>query len=311
MMTLLWKAYFSLPPTMRVTLRSLLKGGAGHTSSLFNAVIAKRDAGGKCRMDQSAKAFCECLSASGIEGIEARRCLEIGTGYVGATPVIMWLLGAATVTSIDLNRLLVLDALRESIRSTDRTELFSVLKPYVTSERALEDRISKIYAWVTSAQTTLPQGVTYMAPCDLLTYEFDSSFDFSFSVSTLEHIPRSIVSLFIGRMASVLAANGTALHAIDLSDHLDRALNPLAFLAINSSDYCEDSDADSRGNRIRGSEWLEIFSSAGLTACVVRSDSATSDQLPERLARPFDRMDKQDLLRTSVLLRGVKHSVLS
>jgi hypothetical protein len=304
--TLLWKAYFALPPAMRVTLRSWLKGGSGHTSSLFNSMIAKRDARGKCRMDKTAALFCRYLSASGLANIEGRRCLELGTGYVGATPVVMWLLGAAAVTSIDLNRLLVLDSLKESIRLADRVELFNVLKPYVTSERALETRIVRMYAWLDSSPRTLPGGITYVAPCDLLTYQFTSQFDLIFSVSTLEHIPRTMVAPFIQRTASVLAASGAGLHAIDLSDHLDSAHNPLGFLAASRTDYCEDSNADSRGTRIRSAEWVNIFSASGFSASVVWSESATCSQLPERLADPFDRMAKEDLLLTSVLIHSHK-----
>jgi hypothetical protein len=302
----LWKVYFSLPPTMRVTLRSLLKGGTGHRSSIFNALIAKRDARGKCRMDKAAAVVCQYLSASGLLHIEGRRCLELGTGYVGATPVVMWLLGAAAITTIDLNRLFVLDSLRESIRLANRMDLFNVLKPHVTSARALEQRLVRMYGWLDSTPTSLPDGITYLAPCDLLTYDFTSQFDLVFSVSTLEHIPRSIVGPFLERMASVLAKGGTCLHAIDLSDHLDSAHNPLAFLAVNRTDYCEDSNADSRGNRIRSSEWLNLFASCGLSASVVWSESATRSQLPDRLTEPFDRMAKQDLLLTSILMRSDK-----
>src|SRR5262245_41493473 len=238
MSQLLWKAYFSLPPAMRVTLLSCVNGGTGHTSRVFNSRIANRDARGKCRMDKTAALFCQYLSASGLANIEGRRCLELGTGYVGATPVVMWLLGAAAATSIDLNRLLVLDSLKESIRLTDREELFNVLKPYVTSERALETRLVRMYAWLDSSSKTLPEGIIYLAPCDLLTYEFTSQFDLIFSVSTLEHIPRTIVGPFIQRMVSVLATQGACLHAIDLSDHLDSARDPLGFLAASRTDYC-------------------------------------------------------------------------
>ena len=306
MMTLLWKAYFSLPPTMRVTLRSLLKGGSGHRSSLFNSMIAKRDAHGKCRLDKTARLFSQYLSSSGVAGVENLRCLEIGTGYVGATPLVMWLLGAAAVTSIDLNRLLALDAMKESIRLTDRAALFALLKPHVTSEAALKERLLRIYAWLESSDGNFPEGINYVAPCDLLTYEFDSQFDLIFSVSTLEHIPRSLVGRFVGSMAALLAKGGVCLHAIDLTDHLDSACHPLAFLSVSTTDYCEDSNADARGNRIRGPEWLEIFTSAGLKTSIAWSESTTQSQLPKYLAHPFDRMEKRHLLLTSVLTRSEK-----
>ena len=89
-------------------------------SSKFNNMIATRDANGKCRIDRCAQLFCDYLTASDIAGIEGRRCLEIGTGYVGSSPVVMWLLGPQAVTSIDLHRLLVSDALKKSIVSVEK-----------------------------------------------------------------------------------------------------------------------------------------------------------------------------------------------
>jgi hypothetical protein len=271
---------------------------------MFNSVIAKRDARGKCRLDNTARLFSRYLSASSLPGVEGLRCLEIGTGYVGATPVIMWLLGAAQATSVDLNPLLALDALRESIRLTDRVGLFNVLKPHVTSAQALEARLLRLYAWLDSPQRTPPDGIAYIAPFDVLTCAFGSQFNLIFSVSTLEHIPPTIVPSFLGKLASLLAEGGVSLHAIDLTDHFDSAFNPLGFLSIQTADYCGDSNADSRGNRIRGSEWLRLFAASGLKSRIVWSESAASSHLPERLASPFDRMDPQDLLLTSVLIRG-------
>ena len=302
-----WRVYFSMPPAIRQKLRVLLKGAAGHRSSIFNNLIATRDARGKCRIDRCARLFCDYLTASGITGIEGRRCLEIGTGTVGSSPVVMWLLGAKAVTSVDLNRLLVVDALKESVLPVEKTELFSILQKHVKSEESLDSRINQIYAWAESKQDNLPDYFSYRAPFDILTCKCDEDFDFVFSVSTLEHIPRSIVSQFVEKMVSILANGALGMHYIDLKDHFDSEANPLGFLALQGADYSDDSDADSRGNRIRGSEWLDIFSRSGLTAEVVLSSRAPRAHLPERLACPFNGMDERELLLTSVLVRICKN----
>lgn len=304
--TFVWRVYFSMPPVVRQKLRLLLKGGAGHGSSKFNNLIATRDANGKCRIDRLAQTFCDCLTASGIAGIEGRRCLEIGTGYVGSSPVVMWLLGAQAVASIDLNRLLVVEALKESILSVEKKELFNLLRKHVKSEQALNNRMDQLYVWANSKQENLPACFSYLAPFDILADEFDEDFDFVFSVSTLEHIPRSMVSRFVEKMASVSASGGVGLHSIDLTDHFDSKENPFGFLALEGKDYSEDSDADSRGNRIRGPEWIEVFVKSGLTADIVMSSLAPRSQLPEILASPFNEMNLEELLLTSVLVRTNK-----
>jgi hypothetical protein len=297
-----WKAYFSMPPTVRQKLRIVLKGAAGHRSSLFNTMIATRDARGKCRIDRCARAFCDYLTASGIDGVEGKRCLEIGTGYVGSSAVVMWLLGACAVTSVDLNRLLVSDALKESILPVEKTELFGVLKKHVKSEEALSDRIRQVYTWADSGQGNLPDWFGYWAPFDLLSSALPDAVDFVYSTSTLEHLPRSIVGRFAERMASILADGGTGLHFIDLTDHFDSQANPFGFLSLADEDYSDDLEADSRGNRVRGSEWLEIFRKAGFAAEIVQSDNAPPSQLPAIVASPFHAMSAQELLRTSVLI---------
>jgi len=298
-----------MPPVIRQKLKLLLKRGSGHESSKFNKMIATRDANGKCRIDRCAQLFSNYLTASNVAGMEGRRCLEIGTGYVGSSPIVMWLLGAQAITSIDLNRLLIPDALKESILSVEGKELFCILRKHVTSEESLSNRIDQIYAWADSEQEKLPEYFSYLAPFDILADQFDTEdFDFIFSISTLEHIPRSIVSQFVEKMMSVMASGGAGLHSIDLTDHFDSKDNPFCFLALKGDDYSEDSDADSRGNRIRGSEWLDVFVRSGLAADIVMSSNASRSQLPEVLASPFKEMEVEDILRTSILVRTYKTS---
>lgn len=295
-----------MPPIVRQKLKLWLKGGVGHGSSKFNNMIAMRDANEKCRIDRFAQTFCDYLTASGITGIEGRRCLEIGTGYVGSSPVVMWLLGAQAVTSIDLNRLLIADALKESILSVEKKELFNLLRKHVRSEQSLHNRMDRLYGWANSKQENLPDCFSYLAPFDILADELDEDFDFVFSVSTLEHIPRSMVGRFVEKIASVSASGGVGLHSIDLTDHFDSKGNPLGFLALEGKDYSEDSNADSRGNRIRGPEWLDVFVKSGLTADIVMSNLAPRSQLPKILASPFNEMDLEGILLTSVVVRTNK-----
>lgn len=303
-----WRLYFSMPPSVRQGLRIMLKGTAGHRSSIFNRMIAMRDAHGKCRIDNCARLFSDYLTASDINGLEGKRCLEIGTGYVGSSPVVMWLLGARAVTTVDMNRLWVPAALKTSILSVEKVELHDILRKYVQSEDSLRGRLDQIYAWAESRHVTLPADFSYLAPFDLVTTEWSGAFDFTFSSSTLEHIPRSIVGRFVEKMGSALTSGGAGLHFIDLADHLDREADPLGFLGHAAERYSDDFDADSRGNRIRGLEWLELFVMSGLNAEIVMSSRVPHSFLPGVLADPFGKMDSNDLLRTSVLVRIRKNS---
>lgn len=304
LMQVAWKIYFALPPAYRQTLRTFLKRGAGHGSSQFNGIIAERDALGKCRIDRTANMLCEGLEAAGLPGIESKRCLEIGTGYVGSIAVVMSLLGAKAVTTIDLNPLLVVSALKKAILSTNQDELIHLLARFVVSEDLLAQRVQTLFRWASDKDAHLPEIFAYRSPFDLLSDELDTEFDLIYSVSTLEHIPRSLVDRFLKRMASQLAHGGIELHAIDLADHFDRDEDPLGFLALKENEYSDDSQADSRGNRIRASEWITLFRHSGLTAEIVQSSRADPTLLPKNLVGPYKEMDRQDLLQTSILLRA-------
>lgn len=301
-----WTAYYSIPPAARRFVKLLLKGGSGHRRSLFNDLIARRDARGKCRLDRVSRLLCEDLRAAGIPSIEEKRCLEIGTGYVGSSSVAMWLLGAKTVTSIDLNRLFVPSALKGAILSSEKENLFEILRGSIVSERSLKERIDAVHDWAASGAGRNIGFFEYIAPADVLTSEFSEKFDLIFSVSTLEHLPRSQIDKFVRKTAYAIAEGGMSLHFIDLTDHYDRHGNPLGFLSVAQSDYSEDADADARGNRIRPAEWLTIFRRAGLKADVVISRSASGDRLPAVLASPFDEMSREEILVTDILLRACK-----
>ena len=198
-MNVVWRAYFSMPPAIRQKLKIVLKSGSGHESSKFNKMIATRDANGKCRIDRCAQLFCDYLTASSIEGIGGKRCLEIGTGYVGSGPVVMWLLGAQAVTSIDLNRLLIVCALKDSILSVKKEELFNILRKHVTSEESLNNRIRQIYAWADSGQEKLPECFSYLAPFDILADEFDMEHFILFSLQARWSIYLGALSVSLSR----------------------------------------------------------------------------------------------------------------
>jgi len=304
LMNVAWKVYFSLPPAVRTSLRYILKRDTGHGVSKFNKVIAQRDAHGKCRIDRTAEMFCQGLTSAGISGIESKSCLEIGTGYVGSVATVMWLLGAEEVTSIDLNPLLVVDALKEAVRSAKKEDLIDLLRGYVGSKQSLVRRVEEVYRWANVENDDLPDFFRYVSPFDLLVETLNQEFDFMFSVSTLEHIPKSAVDRFVEGTASLLRNGGIELHSIDLADHYDSKHDPLGFLALAGDEYSDDSDADSRGNRIRASEWLRIFTNAGLRTDIVQSSRAATHLLPSALASPFDKMEVEDLLFTSILLRS-------
>ena len=90
------------------------------------------------------------------------------------------------------------------------------------------------------------------------------------------------------------------LHAIHLEDHRDIAAAPFAFLSDPAQTY--DREAQTRrGNRLRASELLRIFSTVpGLSTSIVYAWQRTDRPLPSRVSPEITFTDDSDL-RTSHL----------
>jgi hypothetical protein len=147
---------------------------------------------------------------------------------------------------------------------------------------------------------------SYTAPFDLLKDDTCTQYDIVVSISTLEHIPRSLVDNFIVKMFAYLSIGGVSIHYIDLTDHYDHKNNPLGFLADTYPNNSDDTNADTRGNRIRAYEWFEYLQSAGIESSVIINGQATINDLPKALAKQYLKVEHSKLLPTAILAKSVK-----
>ena len=97
------------------------------------------------------------------------------------------------------------DASRHQAEAQALNVLFGMLSGHVKSEEQLRGRLNQIYSKAVSGEKRVEDCFNYLAPCDILVDVIDADyFDFVFSVSTLEHIPGSVVERFVQKTASVL-----------------------------------------------------------------------------------------------------------
>jgi SAM-dependent methyltransferase len=97
----------------------------------------------------------------------------------------------------------------------------------------------------------------------------DASVDFCFSNAVLEHIPKLDFEKLAIELRRVLKKTGICIYRVDLRDHLGGGLNNLRF----SDSMWESTFFKKSGfytNRIRFSEILNIFNSAGFKCEVTR-----------------------------------------
>ena len=90
----------------------------------------------------------------------------------------------------------------------------------------------------------------------------DASVTISYSNAALEHLDRPREGLF--ELARVSRQGGLGFHQIDFRDHRDFT-RPLEFLTMTDEEFLEKAEAASYslGNRLRPSEYLQLFNDAG------------------------------------------------
>lgn len=302
-----WKFYFTLPSYYRQLLKNLLKSGGGHENSLFNKQIAIRDAQGKCSLETATSIFVNYLEISRINSIEGKKCLEIGVGYVAINSVIMWLLGAKSVYATDLNKILTLEALNIACHKFDKTMVYKNLRKYVSNVESLKQKINTLYDYQFKNFEDVDFFFKYKAPFNLLKNETIEKFDFIFSISVLEHIPPKILNDFMISLMDMHEINGESLHFIDLTDHYDHDENPFGFLSKAHNDYNEDILADSRGNRVRSYEWIELIKNLPMKITSHHTEKLDKKFLPTNLLEKYKNTKNNNLLDKSILIRFMRY----
>jgi hypothetical protein len=153
-------------------------------------------------------------------------------------------------------------------------------------------------------------GLSYVAPYDAVAGALPGeSFDLISSLSVLEHVPPAAAPAILGNLLGMLRPTGTMVHNIHLEDHWDIEGNPFAFLAAGTD--WSDADHDSRGNRLRASDWVRIVESIpGAVVARVVPTIKPGTRLPDVLDPAFGAYDPIDL-RTSRIIIVVKRERLS
>lgn len=285
---MLHEIYSFLPPFVRVGVKQILRA-QGHRKSMFDVYKAKHLSRTKKRLDVAAKLLSWRMSVAGVTSLRGKACLEIGAGYVLAEPVIFYLLGCGEAVATDFNKIASMAATVSSIRNTNRDDVMSALSGLDLPDD-INDRLDKIFS---ADISTLMPLLSYRAPYDGSCGEALGKFDFIHSVSVLEHIPNDIVGPFLKNFVSQLSRQGVWINHVDLKDHRDFIKAPFGFLA-EDTDWTE-AQCDSRGNRLRKSQWAEAFAPLpAVTECVFEKD-AGAELLPPQLSSRYQKFPRAEL----------------
>lgn len=129
--------------------------------------------------------------------------------------------------------------------------------------------------------------ISYLAPLDAAhTNLEDTSIDFHFSMTVLEHIPAAILRDIFKEAKRILKPNGLAIHFIDLSDHFqhtDPSITRINFLKYSESEWQNIAGNEfAYCNRMRVGDFIELFNDVGFE--IVHKESIIDDDSCECIA---------------------------
>jgi len=218
-------------------------------------------------LQECARLVAELTSAG--HQVAGARVMEVGTGRRIDIPLGFYLAGAASVTTVDLNRYLRPELVMASIRvmnecAKDIVDLFESSSP----REAVEARFERLVACESLTDVFKATNISYAAPVDARHMKMTSgSVDIHTSYTVLEHIPRSVLIGILKEASRLLGDRGVALHHIDLSDHYahdDSSISCINFLQFSQSEW--EHLAGNRfayHNRMRVDDYRRLYSEAG------------------------------------------------
>jgi hypothetical protein len=230
--------------------------------------------------------------------------VEVGTGWYPVVPVGLYLCGASEVQTFDIDPLLQtgrLTQMRNLFLEYDRTGALGKYLPRLRPERvarlreigspndgvsaaALLKRLN-IYAHVRGAEATgLPAEKT----------------DLFVSTGVLEYIPPETLKAILAefkRLGSPRATQSHYLNLVDQYSYFDSSITPFNFLQYSSSRWKYLNSPLTWQNRMRISDFREMFTQAGYQVTKEINTSGTLQDLEKiRLAPEFQHHSKEDLL---------------
>ena len=283
---------------MRNILKKLIPGRlrrASRSWTLYNYMQARHLATTSKRVDLCAAQFAHVLSLADYLPLKDKVCLELGCGWVLSHALVCYLLGARKVIATDIVNQAFPQSLALAVSKAIASMPQDLLSPFEDHALLRErfNRLREIPRFDFAALRNL--GVEYVAPIDFANTKLDEPVDFIYSISVLEHVPCKHVVPLLQNLVSTLSDGGTMIHCFHLEDHQNLSQQPFAFLSIPAEQFPPTLQSD-RGNRLRRSEWEQIFS--GLSSATTRflySWSREDKALPQVIDPSIRYVDQADL----------------
>lgn len=218
-------------------------------------------------------------------------CFEFGAGRDLIIPLAFSAHGARRFITVDIERLAKLELVRSNAAIISR--LSGTGHPDLVSLDDLQR------SW----------RIDYRAPADARATGLPAgSIDCAVSVETLEHIPKSDIAAILKELRRIIRPDGLILMQIDYGDHFkgfDRSISSFNFLTYSEEDWRPFQSRFQYVNRLRHSEYLDLFQEAGFELLSDQPDRRPPERhILERLAPCFKRFSEEDLFTLGSLIVG-------
>ncbi|MEH2270202.1 MAG: hypothetical protein V7K68_17475 [Nostoc sp.] len=266
--------------------------------ALYNKMHSRKLAVAGKRLDICANEVAIYLLQAGKDKYVLRDkiCLEIGSGWLLTHSLVFYLLGAKKIYATDVYPLLQPDNIFQAVSKSVHWSILDSLSTFEDRE-IIHLRLKKLLSLKNlSIEVLQDLGIEYIAPIDLSQkLPTKEKIDFIFSKSVLEHVPVDDVVPLLENLVSSLSEDGFMFHLIHLLDHKNLSERPFDFFIYQQEAYSR--ELQSRwGNRIRGSEWKQIFSNLKhLDSKIVFEWSCKDRELPEKIDSSIQYTDEEDL----------------
>ena len=228
------------------------------------------------------------LRVAGVP-ITGARLFEIGTGWYPTFPLACYLGGARQVVTVDLNRHIKPELVRECADNLGRhVELIA---------EACAVPVSDVVARQQTLVSRLADGndvdaatlgvVQYQAPSDASRTTLKAAqIDCVFSNSVLEHVLPAAVDGIFRESMRILAPGGIMFHSVNCGDHyayVDRSINQLNYLKYSDQEWRRWDNAFLYQNRMRAYEFVDRAVAAGFDI-VLNTECAREARLAQLAA---------------------------
>jgi SAM-dependent methyltransferase len=205
----------------------------------------------------------------GLE-IEGRALLDVGTGWRPLLPLLLHLLGAERVVTVDINPWLTPRSLRATLEAVD-----SIAGRFAEDFGLAESQCRENLTRLRTLSEAHPDDVgpvldaariDYRSPVDAGKTDLPpASFDYVITSNVLEHVPPEEIERIGRESIRLLGPGGIAIHHINPGDHfsLDPRVTTVNFLKFSPRAWRVISAGLAYHNRLRCPEYPHLFRSLG------------------------------------------------